>query len=67
MAKIDIDDFAMYVFCNEYDKLGFIPDFKTRIDTAKSNFKENFLQRCSCENCKNASELIINLNWYDYE
>jgi hypothetical protein len=55
------------MFCNEYDKLEFIPEFKTRIDTAKQNFKDSFLQRCSCEACKNASDLIINLNWYDYE
>ena len=64
---VELDAFAMYMFCNEYDKLEFIPEFKTRIDTAKQNFKDSFLQRCSCEACKNASDLIINLNWYNYE
>ena len=43
LKTIELDLIAMYMFCNEYDKLEFIPDFKTRIDTAKSNFKENFM------------------------
>jgi hypothetical protein len=64
---VEINAKAMVILCEEYDKLNFIPDFKTRIDTAKQNFKERFLNTCSCKFCIEESELIINLKFYEYE
>ena len=56
---VEIDALAMVILCKEYDRLEYIPDFKTRIDTAKNNFKETFLNRCSCSNCTQAVNLIM--------
>lgn len=36
-SQADIDRFAMAVLCVEYDKLFYIPEFKSRIDTAVQN------------------------------
>lgn len=64
MKVYEIDAYAMTIFCHEYDKLYFIPDFKTRIATAKENFKNSFLSACDCSKCSEAVDLIVNLNFY---
>lgn len=59
----EINAYAMTILCHEYDKLKFIPDFPTRIDTAKANFKRSFLEACGCYNCVEAVELIMELKF----
>ena len=49
LTIVEIDALAMVILCKEYDRLDFIPHFKTRIDTAKQKFKERFLERCNCQ------------------
>ena len=62
--RVDINAKAMVILCHEYDKLHFIPDFKTRIDTAKVNFAKSMLDACDCMICNEAVELIINTKFY---
>ena len=64
MNSIDVCQYAMIIFCHEYDKLAFIPDFPTRIDTAKKNFAESMLTACSCAICEEQVQLILNTNFY---
>jgi hypothetical protein len=65
LTIVEIDAIAMVILCKEYDRLDFIPDFKTRIDTAKQNFKERFLQRCNCQSCISATVFIMTLKFYE--
>ena len=64
---VEIDALAMVILCKEYDRLEHIPEFRTRIDTAKNNFKETFLSRCSCSSCMQAVDFIISLKFYEDE
>ena len=57
----------MSVFCIEYDKLYYIPNFETRIDTAKENFKNLYLAGCSCNICCDTVNLILSLKFYENE
>jgi hypothetical protein len=65
LTVIEIDAFAMIILCSEYDKLFYIPEFKTRIDTAKANFKEVLLNNCNCKNCQEVANFIIDLKFYE--
>ena len=65
LTIVEIDALAMIILCKEYDRLEFIPEFKTRIDTAKQKFKERFLERCNCQGCIEATEFIMTLKFYE--
>jgi hypothetical protein len=67
LIGIDIDQLAYLKFVEEFNKLEFIPDFQLKIDTAKNNFKTNFLAECNCNNCIQAVDLIINTKWNESE
>jgi hypothetical protein len=67
LTGIDIDQLAYSKFVEEFNKLEFIPDFQLKIDTAKNNFKTNFLAECNCNNCIQAVDLIINTKWNESE
>lgn len=68
--KVNIKDFqigayAMIQFLKEYEKLNYVENEQIRFDTAKKNFKSNFLNNCSCEICKEKTEQIITLDFYE--
>jgi hypothetical protein len=67
LIGIEIDQLAYLKFVEEFNKLEFIPDFQLKIDTAKNNFKTNFLAECNCNNCIQAVDLIINTKWNESE
>lgn len=67
LTGIDLDQYAFLQFCEEYNKLEFILNFEIKIDTAKKNFKTNFLMECDCSNCKKAVDLILNTKWNESE
>ena len=62
---VEVSAEMMIVLCEEYDKLHFIPDFKTRIDTAKQNFKNRMEQKCKCSYCTDEIIFIMNLKFYE--
>ena len=64
LSPIDVDAYAMVIFCHEYDKLFFIPDFPTRIATAKKNFEQSMLNVCSCKVCKESISIILNTKFF---
>lgn len=67
LTGVDLDQLAYLKFVEEFHKLKFIPDFQLKIDTAKNNFKTNFLAECNCNNCIQAVDLIINTKWNESE
>lgn len=67
ILTVEINAHLMIMLCIEYDKLNYIPNFPTRVDTAKNNLK-NLITNAGLNNDKiiNAElQQILNLKFYE--
>jgi len=63
--EFEIEVLALFKFVTEVNKLNFIEDKKLKYDTAKKNFKESFLEHCSCHVCTTKTNNILEIQFYE--